>query len=154
MAGDRLQMQRPFAERRRLSGQRLAVVGGMQVLEQHAPRHAVHRQVMDRHEQAGERFAGHAEEPGRQQRAMRDVDAALRVSGGGAHRRQALAGVAGNHLLLEERRHLAAGDDMLGPAARIVRETQSQRVVMFVDLPERVGEPRRVEIRRHRIRTV
>ena len=28
-------------------------------------------------------------------------------------------------------------------------ETQSQRVVMFVDLPERVGEPRRVEIRRH-----
>jgi hypothetical protein len=147
-AGQLPQMQRPFAERGRLLGQRPAVVRGMQILDEHAPRHAVHREVMDRHEQAGERLAGRAEQPRREQRAVHDVDAALRVGGRRAHRRQALGGVACDGLHREDGGHRAAAEHFLSPAVRAAR-ARAQRVVTFADLPERVREPRGGEVGRH-----
>ncbi len=128
-AGIGLQAVRPVTQGtglrrqlRRLTGQQLTV-GGLQVVQQDAPGHPVHHQVMNRQQQA--LFALRpVHQQGPEQRPLLQVEAALGLAEQGRalrHRRDA-------HLL-QQRRHVRR--PVFGsPVARFAGKTQAQGVVM------------------------
>ncbi|MNU78911.1 hypothetical protein D3C71_685110 [compost metagenome] len=88
-----MQCARPILVARGLGGQhrfpaRLRLfIGRLQVFEQDAPRHAIHRQVMD-HEQEAPAAFGQLHRQGPHQGALRQIEAALRLLAQGAQRRR------------------------------------------------------------------
>ncbi|MBY8848593.1 hypothetical protein K7G98_08410, partial [Saccharothrix sp. MB29] len=123
-----VQAVRPLRERRADGLQRRAPVGALQVVEQDAPGHAVHRQVV-RGEQQPRLLAG--EQHGPQQRPVADVQAPLGAARHGL-----------DHGVRPDAEHVVPGvPDLLHPPAVDLAEPQPQRLVVRDHGPQRRPQP-------------
>ncbi|KAA8551400.1 hypothetical protein FX984_06134 [Pseudomonas marginalis] len=121
-----------------LGRQRCLAVSLLQVFQDDAPGHAIDRQVMD-HQQQALAAIGHAHQRGTQQRALRQVEAALGLI---AQRRQLI--VAAGLCLPQARRGDRRGIGLL-PGVGLLHKTQAQGVVMVDHLGQGGFQARRFQ---------
>ncbi len=139
-----LQARGPIAQRAGLGRQAdgLAVaqlaVDRLQILQQHAPRHAVHHQVMDRDQQALLTLRA-IHQQGAQQRAVLKVKAALGVG----EQRGAVLHIA--HLRLHQHAALRYGQVLGMPLGVASGEAQAQGIVVFQHRQQRLLQAMRLE---------
>ena len=162
--GPRIRRQplRPVTDGRRLRRQveRLAqaelLAAGQQVLDQYPPRDAVHREVVNHHEQPLP-AAAHLEQSHPDQGALREVEAPLQL-GGGRFQRIAVTSLrhgAQIHTATNGRRRLLRARIDLLPAPLCVRVPEAQGIVVDHHLPDdlvhRAGINRSVDVQQDRL---